>query len=24
VGAARALKRLDPNVTFYEWGEEIA
>ncbi len=24
VGAARALKRLDPSVTFYEWGEEIA
>jgi hypothetical protein len=21
--AARALKRLDPNVTFYEWEEEI-
>ncbi len=24
MGAARALKRLDPSVTFYEWGEEIA
>ncbi len=24
MGAAKQLKKLDPSVTFYEWGEEIA